>query len=106
MSRVPVDKLRAEVQASGLDPYELAALMGWRDKRGWIDTARVNRILGLTRYAEGHGHGPAIRQGVNWATAQTIRHALDDYAEQRRSRNPDQITGGSQTDHVRNDRAS
>lgn len=89
MSRVPVDKLRAEVQASGLDSYELAALMGWRDNRGWIDTARVNRVLGLTRYAEGHGHGATIRQGVNWATAQAIRATLDAHAEQRHSRNPD-----------------
>jgi hypothetical protein len=75
MSRVPVEKLRAEVTAAGLEPYELAAMLGWTDRRGWIDSERVERILGLRTYQAGH-RAPQLRHGVNWATAQTIRDAL------------------------------
>jgi hypothetical protein len=64
--RIPVDKLRAEVDAAGIDAYELAAELGWRDKRGWIDAERVKRILGQHTYQAG-------RRAPETARASTTR---------------------------------
>lgn len=80
MTRIPVETLAAEVHAAGLDAYELAALLDWRDKRGWIDSERVERILGQRTYQAGH-RAPQQRQGVNYATAERIRAALQAHAD-------------------------
>jgi hypothetical protein len=74
--RVPVEKLRAEVEAAGLDAYELAAELGWRDRRGWVDSARVQRLLGERSYQRGGASSSAVRRGVNWTTAERVREAI------------------------------
>lgn len=91
MSRIPVEVLRAEVQAAGLQPYELAAELGWRDRRGWIDTQRVERVLGLHAYQAGH-RGPQIRTGVNYATACRIRDVVHAHTEAVARTAPGQTT--------------
>lgn len=74
--RVPVAVLRAEVEAAGFTPLELAKALGWRHKGRTCDTERVKRTLGLLRHAKGHGYDDAPRKAVNAATAERIRSVL------------------------------
>jgi hypothetical protein len=92
-TRIPVERLRAEVDAAGIDAYELAAELGWRDKRGWIDAERVKRILGQHTYQAGR-RAPETRQGVNYATAERIREALRQHAAPSRTQ-PGQNTAAT-----------
>jgi hypothetical protein len=92
-TRIPVERLRAEVDAAGIDAYELAAELGWRDKRGWIDAERVKRILGQHTYQAGR-RAPETRQGVNYATAERIREVLRAHAAPSRTQ-PGQNTAAT-----------
>jgi transcriptional regulator with XRE-family HTH domain len=46
IGKVPIDKLRAAFEASGLTAAEVARRMGWFDGR-CADSARVKRALGI-----------------------------------------------------------
>lgn len=84
MSRVPVEELRHELEASGLTPRDLAIRLGWYrgnqrrtgGERWWVDTGRVTRVLGLRPNDRGHGYGPARQRFVNAPMAVAIRAAL------------------------------
>lgn len=72
---IPTQILREALERSGMTVVELARALDWNDNRGFPDTHRLRRQLGLSWQQDGRGYR-TYRRTVNYQRAVEIIQAM------------------------------